>query len=104
MDSCFQIAKGNNMVKKELEVYEWRFQHFKDKKNKQLIDSVKLVIQSMEEANEATRKELFNIKSKKRRPMKSNFHWTFYILTGLSLILGMRYLFFRKKNANVITD
>lgn len=104
MDSCFQIAKENNLVKKELEVYEWRFQHFQDKKNKHLIDSVEQVIQSMEEANEATRKELFSIKSKKRKPMKSNFHRTFYILTGLSLILGMRYLFFRKKNANVITD
>ncbi len=104
MDSCFQIAKENNLVKKELEVYEWRFQHFQDKKNKQLIDSVKQVIQSMEKTNETIRKELFNIKPKKRKPMKSNFHWNFYILTGLSLILGMRYLFFRKKIANVISD
>lgn len=104
MDSCFQIAKGNNMVKKELEVYEWRFQHFQDKRNKQLIDSAKQVIQSMEETNEATRKELFSLKSKNGKSMNSNFHWTLYILTGFSLILCLRLLLFRKKLANTNAD
>lgn len=97
VDTCYQISKQNRLQKQELEVYEWRFQHFKDAHNKQLIDSVKTVIADLEKQNERVRKELeeekFEFKKGSFTPRRS-FYWIF---GSVALVLMSRYLIKRRK-------
>lgn len=96
VDSCFHVAKENKLLKQELEVYEWRYQHFKDRENEHLIDSMKTVIADLEKRNESIRKQLVLEKiysRKKSHSIKTCLYWSFGFL-ALSLI--SRYFIIRK--------
>jgi tetratricopeptide (TPR) repeat protein len=97
IDSCYHIAKKNNLLKQELEVYEWRFEHNKDKKNKQLIDSINKVIHSKEVENELTRKELMKENIPIKETSQLSLNWIIYLFIGASIFMGIRYLVVRKK-------
>jgi hypothetical protein len=96
VDSCYQIAKENKLLKQELEVYEWRYQHYKDSHNKNRIDSMKTVIAYLEKQNESVREELDReiiYSHKKSNLLKT---WLFWSFGSLSIILIGRYLIVRK--------
>lgn len=79
IDSCLQIAKENKLKRQELEIYNWRFEQYKDNYNKQLIDSMNLVIESMEKKNENIRRKI---------PLsKKNVEASFYSRYGVNLFL-----------------
>ena len=94
VDSCWLLAKNHQLKKQELEIYQWRFQHYKDLKNKQLIDSMKLVIQSLEKQNEQVRNELNQDIDRRSDSISTTYqlNWLFAILIS---VLAVRY-FFRK--------
>lgn len=96
VDSCFQIAKKNNLLQQELEVYEWRHQHFKDKENELLIDSMKTVIADLEKRNESIRKEIDLEKIDARKESHSLKIWLYWSFGFLALTLIIRYLIIRK--------
>ncbi|MBM3184772.1 MAG: hypothetical protein FJZ67_00590 [Bacteroidetes bacterium] len=94
IDSCYQISKETKLLNQELEVYEWRHEHYKDSHNKNLIDSMKMIIADLGKQNESVRKELqtidFRIKS------NSSNTWLFWSFGSLTIILISRYLIVRK--------
>jgi tetratricopeptide (TPR) repeat protein len=98
VDSCYQTAKENKLLKQEQEVYQWRFEHFKDQKNKHLIDSMKQVIRSKEMENELTRKGLAAKYQLVKNSVKSDLNRIIFSLIVCSAFLGIRYLFVRKKH------
>jgi tetratricopeptide (TPR) repeat protein len=101
VDSCFQIAKEINLLKQELEVYDWRYQHFKDGKNKHLIDSMKTVIVDLEKRNERVRKELDLEKIDSHKESHSLKTWLYWSFCSLALLLIGRYLIVRKSALNI---
>jgi hypothetical protein len=104
VDSCYQIAKQNKLLKQELEVYEWRLEHFKDLKNKRLIDSMKQVIRSKEIENELTRKGLAAKNQLVKNSVKSDLNGIIFSLIFCSAFLGIRFLFVRKKHFKTADD
>ncbi|MFM7683349.1 MAG: tetratricopeptide repeat protein [Bacteroidota bacterium] len=94
IDSCYQISKENILLKQELEVYEWRYEHYKDSHNKNLIDSMKTIITDLEKQNESVRKELEIIDYRKKS--NSSNTWLFWSFGSLAIILISRYLIVRK--------
>lgn len=99
VDSCFQIVKENKLLKQELEVYEWRYQHFKDGENECLIDSMKTVISDLEKRNEIVRKELKLIDSSKE--VASSNTWLYWSFGSLTLLLIGRYFIVRKSELKI---
>ena len=96
VDSCFQIAKENKLQKQEMEVYEWRYQHYKDSHNKNLIDSMKTVIADLEKQNESVREELDREIIDSRKKSNSLNKWLFWSFGSLVIILIGRYFIVRK--------
>jgi len=96
VDSCHQIAKENRLPKQELEVYEWRYQHYKDSHNKNLIDSMKTVIADLEKQNESIREELDREIIDSRKKSNSLKTWLFWSFGSLAIILIGRYFIVRK--------
>jgi tetratricopeptide (TPR) repeat protein len=101
IDSCFKIAKNHSLKKQELEVYEWRFEHFQDEHNKHLIDSMKVVILDLEKQNESARKKLLSQKIKNKSQGRRWQLWPMSVFASLSLLLGLRYFFIRKKHSKL---
>ncbi len=96
VDSCYRIAKENRLLKQELEVYEWRHQHYKDSHNKNLIDSMKTVIADLEKQNESIREELDRETIDSRKKSNSLKTWLFWSFGSLAIILISRYFIVRK--------
>lgn len=96
VDSCYQIAKENKLLKQELEVYEWRYQHYKDSHNKNRIDSMKTVIEDLEKRNEIVRKELDLETIDFRKTSNSLNAWLFWSFGSVAIILISRYFIVRK--------
>ncbi len=96
VDTCHQIAKENRLPKQELEVYEWRYQHYKDSHNKNLIDSMKTVIADLEKQNESVREELDREIIDSRKKSNSLKTWLFWSFGSLAIILIGRYFIVRK--------
>jgi len=96
IDSCFQITQENKLLKQELEIYDWRYKHYKDKENKGLVDSMKVVISDLEKRNESVRKELEQLKFKPRIDSMSTKIWLYSIFGLLIIVLIGRYLIIRK--------
>lgn len=96
VDSCFQIAKENKLQKQEMEVYEWRYQHYKDSHNKNRIDSMKTVIADLEKQNESVREELDREIIDSRKKSNSLNKWLFWSFGSLVIILIGRYFIVRK--------
>ena len=96
VDSCYRIAKENRLLKQELEVYEWRHQHYKDSHNKNLIDSMKTVIADLEKQNESVREELDREIIDSRKKSNSLKTWLFWSFGSLAIILIGRYFIVRK--------
>lgn len=96
VDSCFHVAKENKLLKQELEVYEWRYQHFKDSKNELLTDSMKTVIADLEKRNESIRKQLALEKIDSRKESHSIKTWLYWSFGFLALSLICRYFIIRK--------
>ncbi len=96
VDTCHQIAKENRLPKQELEVYEWRYQHYKDSHNKNLIDSIKMVIADLEKQNESVREELDREIIDYRKKSNSLNKWLFWSFGSLAIILIGRYFIVRK--------
>jgi hypothetical protein len=95
VDSCYRIAKKNKLIKQELEVYEWRFEHYKDKENKHLIDSMNTIIADLEKQNERLRNELEDQKYETKKDTRSPLTWM-YLFFGIAIsILSSRYLLTR---------
>ncbi len=95
VDSCYRIAKKNKLIKQELEVYEWRFEHYKDKENKHLIDSMNTIIADLEKQNERLRNELEGQKHETKKDTRSPLTWM-YLFFGIAIsILSSRYLLTR---------
>ena len=92
VDSCYQITKENNLLKQELEVYEWRYQHFKDEKNKKLIDSVKIRIAHIEKQNENVRVELELKKNNSKKDLTTSNNLIYFIIFGATCFLFLRYI------------
>jgi tetratricopeptide (TPR) repeat protein len=101
VDSCFQIAKENNLLKQELEVYEWRYQHYKDSHNKNRIDSMKTVIEDLEKRNEIVRKELDLETIDFRKTSNSLNAWLFWSFGSVAIILIIRYFIVRKSRLKI---
>ena len=96
VDTCHQIAKENRLPKQELEVYEWRYQHYKDSHNKNLIDSMKTVVADLEKQNESIREELDREIIDSRKKSNSLKTWLFWSFGSLAIILISRYFIVRK--------
>ena len=96
VDTCHQIAKENRLPKQELEVYEWRYQHYKDSHNKNLIDSMKTVIADLEKQNESVREELDREIIDSRKKSNSLKTWLFWSFGSLAITLIGRYFIVRK--------
>ena len=96
VDTCHQIAKENRLPKQELEVYEWRYQHYKDSHNKNRIDSMKTVIADLEKQNESIREELDRETIDSRKKSNSLKTWLFWSFGSLAIILISRYFIVRK--------
>ena len=90
VDSCWLLAKNHQLKKQELEIYNWRFEHYKDLKNKQLIDSMNLVIQYLEKQNEQVRENLNQSLKRKLKTASTKFEFHWLIITLIS-ILAIRY-------------
>lgn len=95
VDSCYQIAKENKLLNQELEVYEWRYQHYKDPLNKNRIDSMKTVIEDLEKRNEIVRKELYVETKDSRKKTNSLNKWFLWSIGSVTIILISRYFFVR---------
>lgn len=95
VDSCYQIAKENRLLKQELEVYEWRYQHYKDSHNKNRIDSMKTVIADLEKRNEIVRKEIYLKTMDSRKKPNSLNKWLLLSIGSLAIILFSRYFIVR---------
>jgi hypothetical protein len=96
IDTCHQIAKENRLPKQELEVYEWRYQRYKDSYNKNLIDSMKTVVADLEKQNERIREELDREIIDSRKKSNSLNKWLFWSFGSLAIILIGRYFIVRK--------
>lgn len=96
VDTCHQIAKENRLPKQELEVYEWRYQHYKDSHNKNRIDSMKTVIADLEKQNESVREELDHETIDSLKKSNSLKTWLFWSFGSLAIILISRYFIVRK--------
>jgi hypothetical protein len=96
VDSCYRIAKENRLLNQELEVYDWRHQHYKDSHNKNLIDSMKTVIADLEKQNESIREELDRETIDSRKKSNSLKTWLFWSFGSLAIILISRYFIVRK--------
>jgi tetratricopeptide (TPR) repeat protein len=96
VDTCHQIAKENRLPKQELEVYEWRYQHYKDSYNKNLIDSMKTVLADLEKQNESVREELDCEIIDSRKKSNSLNKWLFWSFGSMVIILIGRYFIVRK--------
>jgi hypothetical protein len=96
IDTCHQIAKENRLPKQELEVYEWRYQRYKDSYNKNLIDSMKTVVADLEKQNESVREKLDREIIDYRKKSNSLNKWLFWSFGSLAIILIGRYFIVRK--------
>ncbi len=96
VDSCYHIAKENKLLKQELEVYEWRYQNYKDSINKNRIDSINTVIADLEKQNESVREELDREIIDSRKKSNSLKTWLFWSFGSLAIFLIGRYLIVRK--------
>jgi tetratricopeptide (TPR) repeat protein len=96
IDTCHQIAKENRLPKQELEVYEWRYQRYKDSYNTNLIDSMKTVIADLEKQNESVREKLDREIIDYRKKSNSLNKWLFWSFGSLAIILIGRYFIVRK--------
>jgi tetratricopeptide (TPR) repeat protein len=96
IDTCHQIAKENRLPKQELEVYEWRYQRYKDSYNKNLIDSMKTVIADLEKQNESVREKLDREIIDSRKKSNSLNKWLFWSFGSMVIILIGRYFIVRK--------
>ncbi len=101
VDSCFQIAKENKLQKQEMEVYEWRFQHYKDKKNNQLIDSMKAVLVGLEKQNEQIRKKLDHQNIHTKQITNTSTSWIFWTFGTLFILLISHYFIVYKSNYKI---
>jgi tetratricopeptide (TPR) repeat protein len=100
-DSCFQIARKYKLIKLELEVYKWRFEHYKDNQNKILIDSINFVIQQMEKRNESVRNEIINPKKEIKSGSFFVKNQWYLIFSFLIFILFLRYLLIFKNKKSI---
>ena len=96
VDSCYQIVKENRLLKQELEVYDWCYEHYKDSTNKNLIDSMKTVIADLEKQNESIREELDRETIDSRKKSNSLKTWLFWSFGSVAIILISRYFIVRK--------
>ena len=96
IDSCFHITQKNELLKQELEIYDWRYKRYKDKENKRLVDSMKVVISNLEKRNESIRKKLEQQYVERKNRLVTSKTWIFSVFGIVIVILLIRYYIIRK--------